>query len=196
MLPIKFAGALIQVMRAIAVQRAIKKAVAKATAASQPVFTIKTKTAFDTQIIRRNWNRINRTPLTRAGMLVRGIARRSIRRAGPKAKPSRPGTPPKSRATDAPLKRIFSVPNRYGTSVMVGPVGFGSFHPATGLHEHGGSASRKVFPNRTQTPFQPAGKAVLATKMVRFPPRPFMQPALMTALPKLPPLWANSLSEN
>ena len=155
---------------------------------------------FDRKVIKTNWRKINRTPMTKAGMLVRKIARQSIRRGKLGGKPSAAGKPPKSRrpGKSAPFKMIFSVPKNMGTSALVGMVGFGGPDPIPELQEKGGSAVRSVFVNPKQrqkgrgAKKRGGGKRVLKT--VKYEKRPFMLPALMTARQKLPKLWANSIS--
>lgn len=159
---------------------------------------------FDRSVIRRNWNRINESPLKRSGFLVRRIARGSIRRGGKRKNPSRPGTPPRSHWPGAtpPFKMIFSVPQRLDTSVIVGMVGFtkrAAGEPVPGLHEHGGRARRRVF--RKGSEQRDAKGRFLRRKrfaeqaVVRYEPRPFMQPALEKARPRLPKLWEGSLTK-
>ena len=197
----------------------------------KPVFKMK---FFDRSIITRNWTRINERPLAKAGALVRVIARGSIkRRIGHKrgknqdvtrrvsfAKPSPVGSPPYSRRSGKlpPFKMIFNLPDKLGTSEIVGMVGFfGTKGPATpGLHEHGGMASRKVIRRtimtRTDTRNRRVWKGFAGwqseprtetrvvrrnwsrhRQTVRYPKRPFMHPALIKARTKLPKFWRNSV---
>ena len=157
---------------------------------------------FDRSIIRTNWRAINEGPLKKAGLLVRRIARGSIRHVGGpsskrRARPSRPGTPPRSRKSSRPFKLIYSVPDKFGTSVVVGMMGFGGKDPIPGLHELGGRVRRRVFANTN--PFRHGNrinrrqKTKLVTRTVRYPVRAFMRPALQRALPKLPMLWRTSM---
>jgi len=159
---------------------------------------------FDRKIIRRNWSRMNRDPLQRAGLLVRRIARGSIRRGKPGGKPGLPGRPPKSRqlGSTPPFKMIFTVPERRGffMSQVVGMVGFNTKggQPVPGLQEQGGFAQRTVWigtgkSRNIKGRFQ-RQKRKPVKKIVRYQKRPFMQPALVKASPRLPLLWANSLS--
>lgn len=166
---------------------------------------------FDRSIIKRNWNKINQSPLTKSGLLVRRIARGSIRRGGKKKNPSKPGTPPRShkQGKTPPFKMIYSVPNTIGTSVIIGMVGFGiapgATMPVPGLQEHGGTARRRLFLKQTdfvhQNTKKTSGKYAkkrtrykAVKKVVRYPARPFMQPALQRARPSLPKMWEGSLS--
>jgi len=162
---------------------------------------------FDRNVIRTRWPKFNKDPLQKAGNLVMRIARGSIRRRSLKrGKPSRPGTPPYSRrpGTTPPFKMIFSIPFHLGTSVIVGMVGFnsGGFNaskPVPGLHEHGGSARRYVFTNTGQRRSRRTGRFLknritYKTKMVKYPERPFMMPALKRARAVLPSLWVSSIS--
>lgn len=159
---------------------------------------VKARTTFDRRILRRkNWKRLNNSPLKRAGLLVRKIARRSIRRRKTD-KPAPAGSPPRTRAPGDPLRKIFSVVNNLATEVIVGPVGLGDQEPAPEVHEKGLQVRRPVLPRwylrlppraRRQRP-KPRPKL----RSVDYPPRPFMEPALEVAQPKLPELWRNSLN--
>lgn len=163
---------------------------------------------FDRSIIKRNWKRINTNPLHRAGQMVRKVARGSIRprKRRPKGqrmkeKPSKAPNPPFSRAPGKPFKRIFNVPNKLGTSEIVGMMGFGkapgSTMPVPGLHEHGGSAVRRVFvkSHQRRTKKGRFGKNVMkpVRKLVRYPKREFMKPALAKVRKNMPHLWRGSL---
>lgn len=157
---------------------------------------------FKRSIIRSNWGRMNDRPLRRAGALVRRLARQSIRRdrrrrvlksgkIGSYGKPSPRGTPPYSRAPGAPFKLIFNLPNGAGSEI-VGMVGFGSGFgtPIPGLHEHGGRATRKVFIRGVR---RRGGSNQRVNRVVRYPRRPFMIPALLKGRRLMPSLWRNSL---
>lgn len=166
-----------------------------------PMFSTKPKFKlqfFDRSIIKKRWKRINKDPLAKAGVIVMKTARGSIRRGENQKtnRPSKPGKPPKSRVSGKlpPFKMIFSRPNKLGTSVIVGMVGFGgtSGPPTPGLHEHGGAASRTTRP-RTKSGW--INKHVKPVKrVVRYPPRPFMQPALEKKKQQLPHLWKGSVT--
>ena len=175
--------------------------------------TIKPMVFFNRNIIKTNWKRINESPLKRAGLLVRRIARGSIRRgSAPKKgspfakaraqrRPSKRGRPPKSwrRGGTPPFKMIYSLANRLGTSAIVGMVGFGKGGPPVpGLQEHGGTAVRRVLKRvgqrRTKKGRIARNIMGLVRTSVRYPKRPFMQPALEKARSKLPPLWRRSLN--
>lgn len=177
---------------------------------------------FDRSIIKTNWRRINDSPIKKGGLLVRKIARQSIRRGGKKKNPSRPGTPPRShqKGSTPPFKMIYSVPDVFNTRVTVGMIGFGtSVDPVPGLHEHGGTATRTVFVKRRRkdqkgkqrnksskrrTPQQlkrireeyarrGGQREQTEEKAIRYPQRAFMEPALSKARPRLPKLWDGSL---
>jgi hypothetical protein len=105
----------------------------------------KTLVMFDRSIFRKNWKKINEGPQKKAGLYVRKIAIRSIRRG--KKKPSKPGTPPRTRAAGDPMRRIYSVPMRGGRGVIVGALklsGVSRGEPVPGLHEHGGDKTIEV----------------------------------------------------
>lgn len=153
---------------------------------------------FDRDVIKKRWSKINESPIKKAGLLVRKIARGSIRvRKGPK--PSPVGAPPRSRASGKPFKLIFSVPNSLATQAVVGPTGFNKDTiPTPAVHEFGERAIRTVFvkedSQRRSTKGRFRKKRRLATrKAVQYPKRPFMRPALEEARPDLPDFWKDSL---
>lgn len=167
---------------------------------------------FDRSVIKTNWSNINQGPLGRAGMLVRRIAIGSIRRGGKKRKPSPVGSAPRnqsafrkdgSKRAVAPFKMIYSMPNGKG-SVIVGMVGFGGGGQAVpGLHEHSGTAMRKVWAGKlrgrnnrgkTMGPHATKAKALFVRKSVHYGKRPFMVPALRKGRTKMPQLWRRSLN--
>lgn len=154
---------------------------------------LKSSTTFDRSIIKRNWSKINRTPLQTAGAFVARSARQSIRKARKsktgKVKPSPRGKPPRTRSAGEPLRLIFSVPNTVGTSVIIGPVGFGSAKPTTELHEKGGTATRYIPRSKAS---KKSNKKRFIRKTVTYPPRPYMKPALDKTRSRLPHLWRNS----
>ena len=154
---------------------------------------------FDRSIIKRNWGRINRRPLSRAGLLVRKIARSSIKRRKKGGKSGPAGQPPRSRqtGTSPPFKLIFSVVDPSSRFATVGMVGFGGSPPVPALHEHGGTAKRILYreTSRKHRRGPKKGKPVFKRieKRVRYPKRPFMFPALVKATPMFPQLWRNSI---
>ncbi len=157
---------------------------------------------FNRRIIKTNWKKINRGPLQEAGNRVRSIARGSIRRgretkAGKRTPSVRPN-PPKSwgKGRTPPFKMIFSLPFEYGSSVIVGMVGFGGGTLATpGAHEHGGFSRARVYPrkygHRRQRGVKRPGKKRMRT--IKYPKRAFMQPALDKVRLTLPHLWRGSV---
>lgn len=165
------------------------------------IATIRGTVVFDRKVVSRNWRKINESPLKKAGLLVRKIARGSIRvRKGDK--PSPRGSPPRSRAPGKPLKMIFSVPDSFATKTLVGFVGFNKNRvPTPAVHEHGLRARRKVFaPEETQRRSKRTGRfkrkrKVAVTKIVHYPERETMEPALEKARPQIPKFWKDSLKE-
>lgn len=157
---------------------------------------------FDRNVIRKRWGKINEGPLKRAGLHIRRIARNSIKRRNPGGRPSPEGQPPRSRwpGSTPPFKMIFSVPNFFGTSVTVGMVGFKtSKNPVPGLHEHGGTIPLMVRQRKEQERSRKGRNlrqeftGPRVRRMVRFPKRSFMHPALMRARARLPHFWKNSI---
>lgn len=175
---------------------------------------VRSMTTFDPSIIRMNWKRINQHPLTRAGNLVRAIARRSIRET--KRTPSKRGTPPHSHVgygrgrsarggENRPFKMIYSIPNMTYTSVMVGMVGFNPSRPVPGVHElglsitnefratKGTSGARRITYKkrvRTHSGYDRKFKTRWVVKRSQeYPERPFMAPALRRASPRFSSMW-------
>lgn len=152
---------------------------------------------FDRNIIRTRWRRIN-NPLAAAGALVMRIARHSIKRR--KKKVSSAGSPPFSHQPGAlpPFKMIFFKVHNLGTSVIVGMVGFGGQPAVPGLHEHGGVARRKVFSRLGQRRLKSGRMGRVAysykPKLIKYPQRAFMVPALLRARSRLPNLWRGAIS--
>jgi len=145
---------------------------------------------FDRSVIRSNWSRMNKRPLGRAGGLVRRIARGSIKRRKKKTTHSTSPAPPYSHqeGKTPPFKMIFNLPHQLGTSEIVGMVGFGGNQAVPGLHEHGGYQQQHVYR-------AVAGKVVKKkSRIVRYPKRPFMAPALRRAREKYPQYWRGALS--
>lgn len=162
----------------------------------------------DRKVIKTRWSRINRDPMQRAGNKVRMIARGSIRRRSsskPKAKrkPSPAGEPPRSwtQGKTPPFKMIFNLPHgRMGVGQIIGMVGFGGTGmPVPGIQEHGGLVRRRVFvkgpQRRTKKGQFGRRKNIPVTKTVRYPKRPFMEPALMKAKSQLPRFWEGSVNK-
>lgn len=158
---------------------------------------------FDRDIIRSNWSRMNRGPLSRAGALVRKISRNSIRRRSYRTV-SPPGHAPYSHqpGKTPPFKMIYNLPMIRGSSEIIGMVGFGDNAPAPGVHEHGLTKRVRTIIHRPgyhrsysrrQRRWRMARNYRVINASTRFPKRPFMLPALETAAPKLPPLWRGSL---
>lgn len=153
---------------------------------------------FDRNVVKTRWRKINETPIKRAGLLVRAIARRSIR-VRKSDKPSPAGEPPRSRAPGKPLKLIFSVPDNYATQTIVGPLGFHKpGEPTPAVHEFGETAIRTVFVKADNQGRSTKGRfrkkrRVAKRKSIKYPKRAYMRPALKKARDKLPELWAGSL---
>jgi hypothetical protein len=120
--------------------------------------------------------------LAHAGAAIRMSARRSIKRApkdrtrdkqgrfksGGKTSPSRPGSPPHTRAGALKSAILYAVESER-MRVVIGPV-FSIVGKSGAAHEHGGR-----FRGR------------------RYPPRPFMGPALKQNLKRLPRFWRGSV---
>jgi hypothetical protein len=131
---------------------------------------------FDRAAVMHATTRAERRVLSRFGAFVRTRARTSIRE---RQRPSPPGSPPSSHV--GLLKRfiLFSYdPARHG--VVIGPtrINAKTGGDAPPLLEYGGTAVRERWGRR---------------RSVRYLPRPFMHPAYMAEMARLPPLWRNSI---
>lgn len=149
---------------------------------------------FDRQPVIKAMDRAKRRSLARAGGFIRQTARRSMRRAGPKVPPSSPGEPPRARAGQ--IRDLLFFGWDQGTeSVVIGPetfTGRSSGYIVPELHEHGGTV--RLRSRRRGASGQQMPKA--QSRMVTFAPRPFMDPALKTALDKgvIPEAFRNSIT--
>lgn len=153
---------------------------------------------FDRNIFKKKWQWMNNNPLTRSAGLVRKIARGSIRRVT-NNRPSKSGKPPRSRDASGAMKRIFYVTDTLNTQAIVGLVGFGTDTvPTPAVHEHGLRALRwvKVADGKQRRnkkgQFRKQRKKFVK-KMVQYPKRSFMEPALRKARPKIPSFWRGSI---
>jgi len=174
-------------------------------------FRYRNHVVFNRNILKVNWEKINETPLKRAGLLVRRIERQSIRRDTTRSqRPSKPGRPPKSRAPGHPFRMIFSVPGK--TDVIIGHMGFGRGRQTPmEIHEFGQmvTISEIVRPNRRRI-LDPVERARVramylsgrlrhkpvrrVTRTIKMPERKFAEPALNKAALRLPQLWQNSVA--
>jgi hypothetical protein len=148
-------------------------------------------------------HKANRKALSKAGAFVRQRAKTSMRRR--KGTSSPPGVPPYAHV-GLIRKFLFFSYDQAGQSVVVGPARIN--RPSAGryttpeLHEYGGSVpgnGRVIWITQavgrdTKGKFVSRGKKrVKLDGTLRYEPRPFMRPALAAELPKLPPLWRDSV---
>jgi len=174
--------------------------------------TLRDSIYFDRSVFKRHWPEFNRDPLKRAGALVRIIAIRSIRKAKRlqsgrlSTKASAVAKPPKSRAPGHPIRKIFfDTTGPFKTQVIIGAVrlidkaSLETGVPVPSIHEHG----REVTVN---VPQEPKWRTNLHTKErtmtrrykrmhIKYPPRPFMVPALHKARESnaLSQMWKDSV---
>jgi len=156
---------------------------------------------FGRQVIRSNWKKLAKNPLSKFGTMVARNAKseigRLIKRKTTKPRPS--PNAPRMRNPGKQMKMIFSVPNDMA-SVIVGMVGFGGPNPVPGLHEHGGTKRTIIWKNKPQSRnkdkktgrFKKGVKEPIKST-VKIPKRQFMAPAFKRARAKIPPIWSNSL---
>jgi hypothetical protein len=161
------------------------------------MFKLKAKQLFfDAPKVIKALEGARRKALAKAGAFIRSDARRSLRRA---KGPSAPGRPPHSHNQQL-LKRwlLFAYDPTPG-SVFIGPVRLSDKPDETPeLMEHGGFASNRkrrliVVPGTGRRGRK--RRALLRQgQRLAYKPRPFMQPALLKNVPKLPALWRDSIT--
>lgn len=177
----------------------------------------------DLNFIVRNWASINRTPIRRAGLLVRKIMRGSIRRAyvskktgRPTTRPSKPGKPPKSRHVGHPFKMIFSIPNAEASRAVIGHKILpyrkqDSRVTPMEAHEFGRMVTIKTIVKQQRSRISRKQRkaarrlylqgrlkskrkpAQFVTRRVRMPKREFAEPALKKSIRKLGWLWKDKI---
>jgi hypothetical protein len=162
-----------------------------------------------------------RKVLSKAGAFVRRRARSSLKKPGKRkaGMASAPGRPPSNHTSGHSLKTILFAFDTASSSMVVGPVQFNSLNPtvssvqttAPGLHERGelatireyryiplaaNSDSGKWFPAKKTGKYKPRPGFSLEERRrrVKYPKRPFMQPALEAEAPKFPELFKNSIA--
>lgn len=196
------------------------------------IFFTEGMAVFDKSFLKRDWSKVNMTPLRRSGLWVRKIMIRSIRKVKSdrerlndfltgktkrfrRSKPSKAGSPPRSRYRGHPFRLIASEVLG-GSAAIVGHIGFnpGKAKTAMSVHEFGQTVQVKQFVipkkkrgrRRTAHARRAARKAYLAgkipreanpvvikTRTVKMPERKFAEPAMKKGAPKLPSFWKDSV---
>lgn len=180
--------------------------------------TVKVKTEFHEKRLRRAAKLGSFKSLKHAGFGLRQTARRMIKKS---KTASAPGTPPHTRGRPGGLKRVMAVAVVSINEVDIGPEST-TGKTIWGLHEFGGSSKRTSKKYKrpkigSKAPLTyegfTAGKPVLirtAAQQARanaiaeqreqnahaarnYPPRPFMAPALVWDLPRIPENWKGSV---
>lgn len=118
---------------------------------------------------------------------------------------SPPGQPPYAYSTNPSqtLRKVLYGYDASRQSVVVGPdlIGNPSGTTVPELHEHGGSKTITEVEIRpgvwrlTGSRRKPTDGRKRRKRKVRYPKRPYMQPALDKNLPKLDAMWANALEK-
>lgn len=176
------------------------------------------KPPIDMNFMRRNWGRINESPIKHAGLLIRRIMRGSIRQVNTD-KPSRPGTPPRSRDKAKRFKMIYSVPydpagTGKDTAAVIGHFTFPrkrQMAPSE-IHEWGRTVRIRVVKKRVTRKartrkqsrayqaklkaglIQPPASTGFTTKTIKYKQRKFAWPALVRAKSKILPLWRGRIN--
>lgn len=175
------------------------------------------KPPIDMNFMRRNWGKINESPIKHAGLLIRRIMRGSIRQVSTD-KPSRPGTPPRSRDKARRFKMIYSVPYDAAgigkdTAAVIGHFTFPrrrQMAPSE-IHEWGRTVRvrvlkrnkrRKAWTRKQARAYRAKIKAGLiqppqtkfTTRTIKYKQRKFAWPALVKAKAKILPLWRGRIN--
>lgn len=150
---------------------------------------------FDRQAVISAVDKASRKVFARSGALVRAIARKSMRRVRPDAPPAPPGSPPRSRK--GLLKRfMFYVFDPSSKTVVVGPALLPRMRrrdlTIPQLHEHGGETRAVIREIRWEKGRR--RRVETRKRKLRFPRRPYMEPALAKARPQLPQFWKDVLN--
>lgn len=160
---------------------------------------------FDRAEVQRRIGQARAGALRRQGAFVRTRARSSMRR---RKKTSAAGQPPSvhSRAPDY-LRQILYAYDERSDSVVVGPVllngrsGMMGGATVPSLHEHGGTVQIREYLAfgrtwwRMDYRLKAAKRAPKRTRTVKYPPRPFMVPALEREIAEgnLPAAWKDAI---
>lgn len=140
------------------------------------------KTFFDAEAVVRALDKASRKALSKFGAFVRTSARGSIRR---RKGSSKPGQPPHAHQGD--IKKILFAYDAGSQGVVIGPIRFNKPGMAPKIMEHGGSVVIERKQKRT-------GR--VTRKTVQVAARPFMAPAFMKELPRLPEQYRNQMNRS
>lgn len=160
---------------------------------------------FDRPAVVKAMGRATTTALNRFGGYVRSVARRSMRRR--KNGHSQPGQPPFAKSGEL-RDLLFYAYDPKTRSVVVGPLGFRtrSGLPVPALHEFGGTRTGRK--GETMDVKNPVGRdpktgrfysrgfyrVSVEGKVLKFPPRPFMNPALKASIPRFALMFKGTVS--
>jgi hypothetical protein len=183
-------------------------------------FAFKNKVGFFTpEVIERALNKARILRLLEAGAFVRTKASQSMKRPGKKKQyqPSAPGRPPNAHTAKGTLglKTILFGYDQQSDGVIVGPIKFNTSVDGVrasttvpALHEYGQTAiitERRWMPSKSwqkpgpwiqvhgKTKSRPGARYEYRRRTAKYPPRPFMAPALAAEAPKFPDLFENSM---
>lgn len=134
---------------------------------------------FDRVKVQNAMDRVTRQALGRAGGYLRKVARSSMH---PATGASPPGSPPHSHGLQLMRRLLFYSYDAATRSVVVGPALLLRGTGAPKFTEYGGTH---------QIWSKVGGKLVRVP--ARYPPRPFMRPAMEATLSRLPPEWKDRL---
>lgn len=152
---------------------------------------------FDRKAVVDRIEKKTRKYLALVGYKIRREARKSMRKVRPGGRPSPPGKPPRSRVGYLRDFLYFSYdPTR--KTVVVGPALLpgGEKNPTIPeLHEFGGAVTRVVYEEAGWRTVggRPQKKFQQVRRRLRYPARPYMQPAFKKIQPDMPRLWKEIL---
>jgi hypothetical protein len=145
---------------------------------------------FNAEKVIKELDAAKRKVLSKFGAFVRQTARSSIRPIGKKGEPSPPGSPPKSR--EGSLKRLIVFayePDR--DNVVIGPLlrgGVSELNTPARLEFGGSFTVTRLTRERRRL-------GIIRGKRYVTEARPFMRPAFMREMTKMPAMWANSIGK-
>lgn len=161
------------------------------------------KSFFTSKAVVNRTNKSERVVLSRFGSFVRTTARTSMRPGGKKNAISRAGQPPRTHV--GLLRKLLYFGYDFSRrSVVVGPLKFGGSigNGVPRLLEEGGTRrtkKRNIYVKRGVRRGQGGrfvsggSKQMEIGGLMKYRPRPYMEPALKRNLPQLPQLWRNAV---
>ncbi len=131
---------------------------------------------WDSKLIIDAMGRVQAEALQKTASFIATTAKRSMKKSTKKARHSKPGTPPKSKTGGLKNSIRFAYDETTRT-VVIGPIKLNGRSEGAKALESGGSATVKTWSKKRKS-FQ--------SKVGQYDPRPFMRPALLKEIQKIP----------